>query len=97
MSLDPVRGHEECGFRPVLVISPENYNKKSGLVLVCPITSQRKGYPFEVNCTVSGVDGVVLVDHVRTLDWQARKFAQISTLDAGLLENVLAKLRALVG
>jgi len=67
LTFDPQAGREQAGRRPALVLSPATYNTKSGLALVCPITNQRKGYPFEVvvpdGC---GVTGVILADRQPT-------------------------------
>ena len=96
VSLDPVLGHEERGMRPVFVVSPKKYNTKSGLALVCPITSKQKGYPFEVVCNTSKAKGVILVDQIRTLDWKARKFAYMCDTSPATIEEVRAKLGVLV-
>lgn len=74
LSFDPTRGHEQGGVRPALVLSRSVYNKRSDLAVVCPVTSQAKGYDFEVALpATSKVRGIVLTDHIRTLDWRARK------------------------
>lgn len=96
VSLDPTMGHEQRGYRPVLVVSPLNYNAKSGLALVCPITSHRKGYPFEVVTGVGKLEGIILVDQIRALDWQARKFVYAGKLDNKVFEEVRAKLLAIL-
>jgi mRNA interferase MazF len=96
VSLDPTLGHEQRGYRPVLVVSPLKYNSKSGLALACTITSQLKGYPFEVQLSAGKLEGAVLVDQVRALDWRARKFLYIDKLDEHALEEVRAKLLALL-
>ena len=74
ISLDPRRDHEQTGRRPALVLSPGEYNRRVGLALLCPITSQIKGYPFEVRLP-SGlpVRGTILADQVKSLDWRARR------------------------
>ena len=74
LSFDPQAGHEQAGHRPAFVVSPEAYNRKTGLFLVCPITSKVKGYPFEVPLP-SGlqVGGVILADQIKSLDWKARR------------------------
>jgi mRNA interferase MazF len=75
VSFDPRLGHEQGGTRPAIVLSRRVYNEPSSLALVCPITSQRKGYPFEVVLAANlAVTGVVLCDQLRTLDWRARRF-----------------------
>jgi len=66
------RGHEQSGRRPALVLSPNAYGAASGLALVCPITSQTKGYPFEVAFKTKSVGGVILADQIQAVDWKAR-------------------------
>jgi len=77
VNLNPVKGHEQKKLRPALVLSPKAYNKKTGLIIVCAITTKIKGYPFEVSLDKCDISGVVLSDQVRTLDYLAReiKFA----------------------
>ncbi|MHB8141940.1 MAG: endoribonuclease MazF [Vulcanimicrobiaceae bacterium] len=78
LSLDPQRGREHAGRRPFLVLSPRAYNAKTSLCVGVPITSQRKGYPFEVPLKSGGsIDGVALADQVKSLDWRAR-FAEFA-------------------
>ena len=90
ISFDPQAGHEQAGRRPGLVLSPEAYNGRIGLGLVCPITSQKKGYPFEVEIPAGlAVRGVVLSDHVRSLDWRARRAEFLCTVpDATVLQVI---------
>ncbi len=77
----PQSGHEQAGRRPALVLSPEEYNRKTGLAIFCPITSQVKGYPFEVKLPAGlPVNGVVLADQVKSLDWRVREAALIKKL-----------------
>ncbi len=73
IDFSPTRGHEQSGMRPALVLSPKTYNAKSGLMVACPITSKVKGYPFEARIQAKKIDGVVIADQVKSLDWQARK------------------------
>src|SRR5437588_1289807 len=78
ITLDPQAGHEQAGRRPALVLSPAAYNGRVGLALLCPITNQAKGYPFEVVLPQGlSVTGVVLADQVKSLDWGARKADRI--------------------
>src|SRR6185295_464923 len=81
ISLNPQAGHEQAGRRPALVVSPASYNGKVGLALLCPITSQVKGYPFEV-LVPDGlpVRGAILADQIKSLDWRARKAELLSRL-----------------
>ncbi len=97
ISLDPRVGHEQAGRRPALVLSPASYNGKVGLALICPITGQVKGYPFEVAIPEGHpVAGVILADQVKSLDWRARRSERICTLPEGTVAGVLAKLATLL-
>jgi mRNA interferase MazF len=97
LSFDPQAGHEQMGRRPGLVLSPAEYNGKVGLALFCPITSQVKGYPFEV--AIPGglpVTGVVLSDQVKSLDWRARRAEFAEHLSKAQVQEVLDKLGTLL-
>jgi mRNA interferase MazF len=73
INFDPQAGHEQAGWRRALVLSPASYNKKRGLAIVVPVTNQVKGYPFEVQLPRHlKITGVVLADHLKSLDWRAR-------------------------
>ncbi|MEX0880546.1 MAG: endoribonuclease MazF [Thermoanaerobaculia bacterium] len=97
ISLNPQAGHEQAGRRPAVVVSPKSYNGKVGLGLFCPITSQVKGYPFEVAVPLGlAVGGVILADQVRSLDWRARKAKLAGRLPADASAEVLGKLGALL-
>jgi len=97
ISLTPKTGHEQSGRRPALVLSPRSYNAKVGLALMCPITSQIKGYPFEVPLPKGfPVFGVVLADQVRSLDWVARKATITGTLPKGVVTDVIERLQLLL-
>lgn len=97
ISFNPQAGHEQAGRRPALVISPASYNGKVGLAILCPITSQVKGYPFEVTIP-SGlkVAGAVLSDQVKNLDWRAREAEFICKLPQRATLEVLDKLGTLL-
>jgi mRNA interferase MazF len=97
LSLNPTLGHEQGGRRPVIVLSPGFYNKRSGLLVACPITSRVKGYPFEVAIPEGlPVSGVILADQLRSLDWNARTIELIGTLPDDLVQEALARSRALL-
>ncbi len=97
ISLNPQAGHEQEGRRPAVVLTPRAYNEAAGLVVACPIASQVKGYPFEVVIPAGlAVSGAILSDHVKSLDWRARKAAPICPLPAATLAEVLAKLGILI-
>ncbi len=98
LEFDPQSGHEQRGRSPALVLSPASYNGKVGLAILCPVTSQTKGYPFEVALPEhAGVDGVVLADQVKSLDWRARKARLIGRVPDTVTDQVLGKLGALLG
>ncbi|MDR0308001.1 MAG: endoribonuclease MazF [Chitinispirillales bacterium] len=72
LNFNPQAGHEQKGKRPAIVVSPKEYNEKTGLGLFCPITSTMKGYPFEVEIKNKKITGVVLSDQIKSLDWKTR-------------------------
>lgn len=97
INLHPQAGHEQAGRRPAVVLSPAAYNGRVGLALLCPITNQIKGYPFEVPLPSGlGVTGVVLADQVKSLDWRARRAELLCPLPEGTVAQVLAKLATLL-
>jgi len=97
ITLDPQSGHEQRGRRPALVLSPAAYNRKVGLALMCPITNQVKGYPFEVPLPGGlPVTGVVLADQVKSLDWIERQSARICAVPGQTVTQVLRRLNALL-
>ncbi|MFS1511056.1 type II toxin-antitoxin system PemK/MazF family toxin [Chengkuizengella sp. SCS-71B] len=74
-NFNPQAGHEQAGTRPGIVLSPKIFNQATGFAIICPITSHKKGYPFEVELpTGLAIEGVILTDQVKSLDWKARKF-----------------------
>lgn len=98
ISLDPKAGHEQVGRRPALILSSRIYNGKALLAIACPITSQIKGYPFEVPLPVGGeIAGVILADHIRNLDWRARRVEYAGKVPAETMVEVQERLRALLG
>jgi mRNA interferase MazF len=94
---NPQAGHEQAGHRPALVLSPKAYNGKVGLAILCPITSQVKGYPFEVLIPDGlEVNGAILSDQVKSLDWRARKAKFSCKLPAVAFNEVVQKLSTLI-
>lgn len=93
LDFDPQAGREQGRRRPVLVLTDQSYNRASGLVVVCPLTSKRKPYPFALPITVDKVDGSILVDHLKSMDWEARNATFHSRADPKLV----AKVRAYIG
>src|SRR5438128_765588 len=97
ISFNPQAGHEQAGRRPVVVLSPAAYNGKVGLAILCPITNQVKGYPFEVLLPDGlPVTGAILADQVKSLDWRARSAELICALPVDAVDEVLAKLATLL-
>ncbi|MGH8071202.1 MAG: endoribonuclease MazF [Candidatus Entotheonellia bacterium] len=97
ITLNPQAGHEQAGRRPALVLSPAAYNGKVGLAILCPMTNQIKGYPFEVLIPPGlGVTGAVLADQVKSLDWRARKAELMCRIPEATVVEVLQKLRTLL-
>jgi len=96
INFDPQKGKEITKVRPALVISPEKYNHKTGLLLCMPITSKSKNYPFELAINISKIQGVVLCDQVRSFDWQARQVKKIATVSKDQILFALEKFKLLV-
>jgi mRNA interferase MazF len=97
IDLSPQSGHEQSGRRPAVVLSPKNYNEKTGLVIMCPVTSKIKGYPFEVVIPVDfPVNGAILSDQVKSLDWRVRNAEYILSLPEAIISTVLKKLALLL-
>lgn len=97
LEFDPQTGHEQKGTRPALVLSPEDYNAKTSMMLCCPITNQIKGYPFEV--VIAGnpaVTGAVLADQVKSLDWQARNARYKGKISVDQMLEVRGRIKALL-
>ena len=93
----PQAGHEQAGHRPALVLSPKAYNGKVGLAILCPITSQVKGYPFEVKIPEGlEISGAVLSDQVKSLDWKARQAKFICKSPPATYNEVVQKLSTLI-
>ena len=97
IQLHPTRGHEHAGHRPALVLSPKSYNRRTGLCVLCPSTRQAKGYAFEVAVGMpDGTKSIVLVDHVRCVDWRVRRAEFIFRVPQDALDEAVARLEALV-
>ena len=87
---------EQAGRRPALVLSSKQYNNLVGLCIVCPITSKRKGYNFEVPVRVGETNSVILSDHIRSIDWRNRRADLISRIEPQILAEVLENVRVLL-
>ncbi|OGU55054.1 MAG: mRNA-degrading endonuclease [Ignavibacteria bacterium RBG_13_36_8] len=97
LNFNPQAGYEQSGKRPAVVLSPIDYNKKVGLIICCPITSQSKGYPFEVEIPVGvKISGVILADQVKSMDCEIREVEFIDKLPHEILNEVIQKLAVLL-
>ena len=97
INFNPQAGHEQAGRRPALILSPKSYNSKVGLAILCPITSKRKGYPFEVQIPEGlSISGVILSDQAKSMDWKIRNTEFICKLDNQSVEQVLQMLNTLL-
>ena len=98
LTFDPQAGHGQRGRRPALILSPRAYNRRARLAIACPITSQVKGYPFEVLLPPGGtIEGAVLADHVKNLDWQVRRAVFEAKAPVEIVTDVRERLRVLLG
>jgi mRNA interferase MazF len=93
----PQAGHGQAGSRPALVISPGAYNRRVGLALFCPLTTQVKGYPFEVVLPPGlKAKGAILADQIKSLDWRVRKAKLLCRVPPEVMEETLARVLALI-
>ncbi|WLR42042.1 type II toxin-antitoxin system PemK/MazF family toxin [Bacillus carboniphilus] len=106
LNFNPQAGHEQAGRRNAIVLSPKEFNEATGFIVVCPITNQKKGYPFEVNLPNGGIPfeegfpitGVILTDQIKSLDWRVRnlkvlkKFNPENEIIVDIIDECLAKI-----
>src|SRR5215469_2895239 len=97
IDFDPQAGREHSKRRPALVLTDSRYNRASGLCVVCPLTSTRKGYPFEIPVLIDNVDGAVLADQIKSLDWKARDADFHSKASADVFKKVRTYVAVLLG
>lgn len=96
LSFTPQSGHEQAGRRPAVVLSPSAYNSRTGLMICVPVTTQVKGYPFEVPVSSRVVTGVALSDQVKSLDWRSRQAEFSDKIDSRSVAEIKAKIKALL-
>ena len=98
VNFNPQFGHEQAGTRPAIVLSPKSFNQVTGFAVVCPITRQQKEYPFEV-AIPSGlaIEGVILTDQVKSLDWRARNFSIRGRAPEKVVKNCLELIHTFLG
>jgi mRNA interferase MazF len=97
INFDPQEGREQWGRRPALVLTPRNYNQRSRLCVLCPITNQAKGYPFEVPIPRGHrVTGVILADQMKSQSWEIREAEFIAAAPPEVLVHTRALIKALL-
>ena len=96
LNFNPQSGHEQMGKRPAIVVSPKKYNSKPNLALFFPITSKIKNYPFEVIILQKEINGVILSDQIKSLDWKERNAEFIGKSSKEVLEEVINKFLLLI-
>ncbi len=98
LDFSPQTGREQAGRRPALVLSPAAYNEPAGLIVACPITSQAKGYPFEVALPAGlPISGVILADHLKSMDWRRRRAEPAGRVPKYVLKQVRDRVAVLLG
>ncbi len=97
MDFDPQKGREQAKRCPALVLTEQSYNRASGLVVVCPLTSTRKPYPFALPVVVDKIEGAVLADHLKSMDWAARRASFHTKADPALLKKVRGYVGVVLG
>ena len=89
IKLDPTVGHEQAGYRPALVVSNNEYNRRTGMAIVCPITNTNNHFPLHVALDDrTKTTGCVLCEHVRTLDIESRGYRFVENLPHDLLDRI---------
>ena len=96
LEFDPQAGREQSGHRPALVLSPADYNSKVSLAVCCPLSTQKKGYPFEVLVGSGKSSSVVLSDQIKSFDWRIRKAKFKSKITSTQLRQVRENIKALL-
>jgi mRNA interferase MazF len=96
LNFSPQAGHEQAGRRPALVLSPARYNGTTSMMICCPMTTQVKGYPFEVVVS-EHPPSAILADQVKSLDWRVRGALAKGRVPESVMAEVRAKIRALIG
>ncbi len=96
IDFSPTRGHEQSNVRPALVLSEKVYNQKTGLMIACPITSQVKGYPYEVHIQGKKIEGVVLSDQIRSVAWKEREASFVQKVQQSVIDEIEEKIATLL-
>lgn len=95
VNFNPQKGHEQAGYRPALVVSNNFFNKKTNLVIACPITNTDNNFPLHIRLDDrTETSGVILCEHVKTLDLKARGFKYVEKLPTDIFSKVVDVLYA---
>ncbi len=94
--LESRKGHEQKGRRPALVLTPQRYNEVNDLMMVCPITSRDRKFPFQIPFQGEKVGGLIMIDQLRTIDWKSRQVEFVEFLDEEIQQEVTAKLETIL-
>jgi len=94
--LDPRVGHEQSGRRPAIILSKRLFTERTGLAVICPITTKTKGLPFEIRIKVDAIDGAILPIHLRTVDVIARKSQFICKAPKSILQRTTEAVNLLI-
>lgn len=97
LDFEPVKGKEIGKYRPALVLSNNNYNRQTGLLICCPISTSIRGQITEVSVNNLDTPSVVASSLIQTLSWKTRKAKKITTAEKGVMEDVLLRLLPLIG
>lgn len=97
MDFAPTKGHEQTGLRPAVVISKDKFNKYTNMAIICPITTNTKKFPthYEMKCTKK-VKGSVLCEHIRSIDFNARKLLFVEKMETEELEEIIDIINGIV-
>src|SRR5882724_6128867 len=97
VSFDAQSGHEQKGRRPALVISKTEFNRHTGMAMLCPVTNTFRNYPFHVAVTtVSKLTGYIMVEQIRSVDYVSRKAKFIEKAPRAVVDDVLGILDACI-
>ncbi|WP_344912534.1 type II toxin-antitoxin system PemK/MazF family toxin [Amphibacillus indicireducens] len=97
LNFTPQSGREQAGYRPAIVISPKKFNEVLNLAIVCPITKQKKGYPFEIELPIGlEVDGVILTDHIKSIDWRSRNMKVVGKAPDDVFDKCITRIHTFI-
>lgn len=97
LNFNPQSGSEQAGFRPAIVLSPQSFNNIMHLAIVCPVTKQIKGYPFEVKLPKGlEIEGAILTDHVKSIDWKSRNMKIITKAPDEVTDTCIKRIQTFI-